>query len=95
MAVRSTNRVRIVSNYVRLLSSFALGLILVRLLLGIGEEAYALIALLGAGAGIASAIKDIGYEGWIIMETSNPSNDPVADAKRNAAYIRGLFGMTR
>lgn len=59
MASRSTNRVRIVANYVRLLSSFALGLVLVRLLLGIGEEAYGLIALLGAGTGIASAIKEV------------------------------------
>ena len=43
---------------------------------------------------IAAAIKDIGYQGWIVMETSNPSKDAVADAKRNAAYIRKLFGMT-
>jgi sugar phosphate isomerase/epimerase len=42
---------------------------------------------------IAAAIKDIGYQGWIVMETSNPSRDAVADAKRNAAYIRKLFGM--
>jgi len=40
---------------------------------------------------IAAAIKDIGYQGWIVMETSNPSKDAVADAKRNAAYIRKLF----
>lgn len=42
---------------------------------------------------IAAAIKDIGYQGWIIMETAAPSNNAVADAKRNAAYIRKLFGM--
>jgi L-ribulose-5-phosphate 3-epimerase len=40
---------------------------------------------------IAAAIKAIGYQGWIVMETSNPSKDPVADAKSNAAYIRKLF----
>ncbi len=40
---------------------------------------------------IASAIKAIGYQGWIVMETSNPSKDPVADARRNADYIRRLF----
>ncbi len=40
---------------------------------------------------IAAAIKGIGYQGWIVMETSNPSKDPVADARRNAAYIRRLF----
>ncbi len=43
---------------------------------------------------IAAAIRDIGYRGWIVLETSNPSKDAVADAKRNAAYIRKLFGMT-
>ncbi|NLF69342.1 MAG: TIM barrel protein [Candidatus Anammoximicrobium sp.] len=42
---------------------------------------------------IAAAIRDIGYQGWIVMETSNPSKDGVADAKRNAAYIRKLPGM--
>ena len=41
---------------------------------------------------IAAAIKDIGYQGWIVMETSNPSKEAVADAKRNAAYIRELLG---
>lgn len=43
---------------------------------------------------VAAAVKDIGYQGWIVMETSNPSKDAVADAKRNAAYIRTLFGMS-
>lgn len=57
--VHSSSRVRIAANYVRLLTSFTLGLLLVRLLLGIGEEAFGLIALLGAGTGIASAIKEV------------------------------------
>lgn len=42
---------------------------------------------------IAAAIKTTGYQGWIVMETANPSKDPVADARRNGAYIRRLFGM--
>jgi sugar phosphate isomerase/epimerase len=42
---------------------------------------------------IAAAIKDIGYSGWIVMETSNPSKDGVADAQRNAAFIRKLFAV--
>jgi sugar phosphate isomerase/epimerase len=42
---------------------------------------------------IAAAIKDIGYRGWIVMETSNPSKDAVADARRNATFIRTLFGL--
>jgi sugar phosphate isomerase/epimerase len=42
---------------------------------------------------IASAIKGIGYGGWVVMETANPSKDAVADAKRNGAYIRRLFGL--
>jgi sugar phosphate isomerase/epimerase len=40
---------------------------------------------------IAAAVREIGYRGWIVMETSNPSKNRVADAKRNAAYIRKLF----
>jgi L-ribulose-5-phosphate 3-epimerase len=42
---------------------------------------------------IAAAIRDIGYQGWIVLETSNPSKDRVADARRNAAFIRKLFGL--
>lgn len=52
--------------------------------LGEGEVPY---------APIAAAIKEIGYNGWIVMETSNPSKDGVADAKRNGAFIRKLLGM--
>jgi sugar phosphate isomerase/epimerase len=40
---------------------------------------------------IAGAIKEIGYRGWIILENSNPSKDPVADAKRNADFTGSLF----
>jgi sugar phosphate isomerase/epimerase len=40
---------------------------------------------------IAAAIKDIGYKGWIVLETSAPSGDGIADAKRNADFTRGLF----
>ena len=43
---------------------------------------------------IAAAIVDIGYQGWIVLETAAPSNDAVADAKRNAAYVRKLFQMS-
>lgn len=42
-------------------------------------------------APIADAINAINYQGWIVLETSNPSKDAVADAKRNAAFIRNLF----
>ena len=40
---------------------------------------------------VTAAIKDIGYKGWIVLETSAPSHDPIADAKRNADYTRTLF----
>ncbi|MGQ9576937.1 MAG: sugar phosphate isomerase/epimerase family protein [Thermoguttaceae bacterium] len=42
---------------------------------------------------IAAAIREIGYQGWIVMETPSPSKDRVADAQRNAAFIRNLFRM--
>lgn len=40
---------------------------------------------------IAEAIKDIHFNGWIVLESSAPSKDAVADAKKNADYIRKLF----
>lgn len=40
---------------------------------------------------IAAAIKDIGYQGWIVLEASSPSKDRVADQRRNAEFIRKLF----
>jgi sugar phosphate isomerase/epimerase len=40
---------------------------------------------------IAAAIKEVGYQGWIVLETSNPSKNSVADAKRNGDYARSLF----
>ena len=41
---------------------------------------------------IADAIKEVGYRGWVVLETSDPSNDPVADAKRNGDFTRSLLG---
>jgi len=43
---------------------------------------------------VAEVIREIGYRGWIVLETSNPTRDRVADAKRNADYVRKLFGLT-
>jgi sugar phosphate isomerase/epimerase len=40
---------------------------------------------------IAAAIREIDYQGWIVLETSSPANDPVADGKRNGDYVRSLF----
>ncbi|MCX6867460.1 MAG: sugar phosphate isomerase/epimerase [Verrucomicrobia bacterium] len=40
---------------------------------------------------IAAAIKETGYQGWIVLETSSPSKDVVADVRRNADYVRKLF----
>jgi sugar phosphate isomerase/epimerase len=40
---------------------------------------------------IAAAVKAIGYRGWAVLETSAPSGDPVADARRNGDYLRKLL----
>ena len=40
---------------------------------------------------IAAAIKEIDYPGWIVLETSSPSKNGVADAKRNGDFVRSLF----
>ena len=42
---------------------------------------------------VAKAIQAIGYEGWLVLETSIPSKDRDADFKANATYVRGLFGL--
>jgi sugar phosphate isomerase/epimerase len=39
----------------------------------------------------ASVLKEIGYDGWLVLETSNPG-DVVADTQRNVAYLRRVFG---
>lgn len=50
--------IRIISNYGRLLTTFLLGLLLVRLqLLGLGEAGLALIALLGSTIGLAAMVQ--------------------------------------
>jgi sugar phosphate isomerase/epimerase len=40
---------------------------------------------------VSAALKDIGYKGWITLETSSPSKNPIEDGKRNIAFVRSLF----
>ena len=42
----------------------------------------------------AAAINDIGYEGWLVLETAVRRRDRDGSFKKNAAYVRELFGMT-
>lgn len=42
---------------------------------------------------IAEALKAIDYQGWIVLETSCPSNDGEADCKRNATFVRKLMKL--
>lgn len=51
--------VRIASNYLRLLSTFLIGLLFVRLALRFGTEAYGLIVLLGVSTGVLNMIYEI------------------------------------
>jgi L-ribulose-5-phosphate 3-epimerase len=39
---------------------------------------------------VAEAIQAIGYQGWIVLETANPSKNAETDCRRNAEYIRKL-----
>lgn len=41
---------------------------------------------------IAEAIRDIGYHGWIVLETSCPTKNPEIDAAKNVAIIREALG---
>lgn len=39
---------------------------------------------------VAAALQAINYQGWIVLETSNPSQNAEADCRRNAEFIRKL-----
>ncbi|MEL7496252.1 MAG: hypothetical protein AAFN77_01490 [Planctomycetota bacterium] len=54
-----SNIVRIASNYIRLATTLVIGLLVVRLLLRFGDDAYALVALLGTGTGMALMLKQV------------------------------------
>ena len=41
---------------------------------------------------IAAAIKEIGYNGWIVLETSCPTKNPEVDAAKNVQIIRKALG---
>ena len=38
------------------------------------------------------ALNEIGYRGWLILETSSPSRDVVKDTRKNLQYLKRLFG---
>jgi L-ribulose-5-phosphate 3-epimerase len=40
---------------------------------------------------VAQALNDIGYQGFIVLETPSPSGDIEADMRRNLAFVRRLF----
>jgi sugar phosphate isomerase/epimerase len=42
---------------------------------------------------VAEALKAINYQGWIVLETANPSKNAEADCKRNGDFIRKLMGI--
>ena len=42
---------------------------------------------------VADALADIGYAGWVVFETSCPSEDCIADFRRNAEFTRELLGL--
>ncbi len=41
------------------------------------------------------AIQDIKYSGWIVLETSCPTKDTVADFRTNLEYTKGVFAGTQ
>jgi L-ribulose-5-phosphate 3-epimerase len=42
---------------------------------------------------IAEALRAIGYQSWIVLETSCPTKNGEIDCKRNAAFVRKLLGL--
>ncbi|MBX7255358.1 MAG: sugar phosphate isomerase/epimerase [Candidatus Hydrogenedentes bacterium] len=43
---------------------------------------------------VGQAMRDIRYSGWVVLETSCPSTDRVADFKKNAEFARKLLGAS-
>jgi L-ribulose-5-phosphate 3-epimerase len=41
---------------------------------------------------VVKVLREIKYDGWIVLETGSPNKDIVADTKKNLAYAKGLFG---
>lgn len=50
---------RVIASYLRLATTFLLGVALVRLLILLGDEVYGLIVLLGAGVGLALIVREV------------------------------------
>jgi sugar phosphate isomerase/epimerase len=42
-------------------------------------------------AACADALRAVGYRGWYVLETTNPSGDVIADTGANADYVRRVF----
>jgi len=42
-------------------------------------------------AACADAFREIGYRGWYVLETANPSGDVIADTRANIEYVRRYF----
>jgi sugar phosphate isomerase/epimerase len=42
---------------------------------------------------LAKEYFDIGYRGWIVLETGSPTKDLVADTRANIEYVRQTFKM--
>ncbi len=40
---------------------------------------------------VVATLREIGYDGWVVLETVAPSGDLVADTRRNLDYARNLF----
>lgn len=40
---------------------------------------------------VATAVREIRFGGFVVLETSSPSKDVVADVKRNADFVRSLL----
>lgn len=41
--------------------------------------------------GVAKAMNDIAYDGWVVLETSIKNNDRDASFRKNADYVRAMF----
>jgi sugar phosphate isomerase/epimerase len=43
---------------------------------------------------VGAALKAVGFTGWVVLETSCPAKNAVADDRRNAEFVRKLLGVS-
>lgn len=88
--------IRLGANYAQLLGSFIVGLFIIRLLLGLGESVYGVIAVLVAGTGLARMLREVLQTGSVPLlgqawHAQVGANDPVSERQNFARVFQAAL----